>query len=94
MSKLNLHLRKSFVLLISIAFFTGCDLLQFKNANGDEEVINSEPLASVGEIYLYKKDVEGIVPKEISKEDSIDLIDRHIKTWIKKQRLCQIGFIW
>ncbi len=62
-------------------------MLQFKNANGGEDEIDSEPLASVGDIYLYKKDVEGIVPKEISTEDSIDLVDRHIKSWIKKQLL-------
>jgi len=85
--KLNLHLRKSFILLISIVIYSGCDLLQFKNENAAEEGVESEPLASVGDIYLYKKDIEGIVPKDISSEDSIDLIERHIKSWIKKQLL-------
>jgi hypothetical protein len=61
--------------------------LQFKNENAVEEGVESEPLASVGDIYLYKKDIEGIVPKDISSEDSIDLIERHIKSWIKKQLL-------
>ncbi len=87
MIKLNLHLRKSFILLISILIYSGCDLLQFKNENAVDEGIESEPLASVGDIYLYKKDIEGIVPKDISSEDSIDLIERHIKSWIKKQLL-------
>jgi hypothetical protein len=50
-------------------------------------VIDSPPVASVGDIILYEKDMEGLVPKGISKEDSIDLIDRHIKSWIKKQLL-------
>jgi len=61
--------------------------LQFKKGiNGDDEPA-SQPLASVGEIYLYPKDVQGVVPPGISKEDSIDLIDRHVKGWVKKQLL-------
>jgi hypothetical protein len=87
LNKLNLHLGISAVLLISIAIFTGCDLLQFKNENTNDNGIETEPLASVGDIYLYKKDIVGIVPKDISSEDSIDLIERHIKSWIKKQLL-------
>jgi len=85
LSKLNLHLRKSFIILISVLFFSACDLLQFKNNGEGEDGVNSEPLASVGEVYLYKKDIAGIVPKNISQEDSIDLIERHIQSWIKKQ---------
>ena len=87
MSKLKLNLRKSFALLISVLLFSGCELLQFKN-NGQEEVaVTSEPLASVGDIYLFKKDIQGIVSQGISKEDSVDLIARHIKGWVKKQLL-------
>ena len=87
MSKLNLHLRKSFILLFSVWLISGCELLQFKNDGNGESTIESEPLASVGEIFLYKKDIVGIVPKGISKEDSVDLIERHIKGWVKKQLL-------
>jgi hypothetical protein len=70
------------VLLIS-----ACELFQFKNNGNEEDAITSEPLASVGDIYLFKKDIEGIVPQGISKEDSVDLIERHIKGWVKKQLL-------
>jgi hypothetical protein len=70
-----------------VLLFSGCELLQFKN-NGQEEVaVTSEPLASVGDIYLFKKDIQGIVSQGISKEDSVDLIARHIKGWVKKQLL-------
>jgi len=85
LNKLKLHLRKSFILLVSLAFLVRCDLLQFKKNGEGEEDVYSEPLASVGEVILYKKDVQGIVPKDIPSEDSTDLIDRHIKSWIKKQ---------
>jgi hypothetical protein len=70
------------VLLIS-----GCELLQFKNDGNEDAAITSEPLASVGDIYLFKKDIQGIVSQGISKEDSVDLIARHIKGWVKKQLL-------
>ena len=46
-----------------------------------------KPLASVGDIYLYPKDVEGIVPEGLSKKDSADLMQQHIKGWVKKQLL-------
>jgi len=85
--KLRLHLRKSLILLISIFLVAACDLLQFKNDPSGEEAALSRPLASVGDIFLYEKDIEGIVPPGISKEDSVDLIERHIKGWIKKQLL-------
>ncbi len=87
MIKLRLHLRKSLILLISIFLVAACDLLQFKNDPSGEEAALSRPLASVGDIFLYEKDIEGIVPPGISKEDSVDLIERHIKGWIKKQLL-------
>ncbi len=64
-----------------------CDLLQFKKENQDSGAAETRPLASVGDIYLYPKEVEGVLPPGISKKDSIDLMERHIKGWIKKQLL-------
>jgi hypothetical protein len=87
LSKLKLHLSIRFLIPVSIWLLSGCDLFQFKNENAGEDGVNLEPLASVGDIYLYKKDVQGIVPQGISKEDSIDLVERHINGWIKKQLL-------
>jgi hypothetical protein len=61
--------------------------LQFKkDINGDEDE-SAKPLASVGDIFLYPRDVAGIVPQGASKTDSIDLVERHINGWIKKQLL-------
>jgi hypothetical protein len=87
LSKLKLNIRKSFALLISVSLISGCELLQFKNNGQEEDAVTSEPLASVGDIYLFKKDIQGIVSQGISKEDSVDLIARHIKGWVKKQLL-------
>lgn len=87
MIKLKRFTGKGVILLVSLVYFTSCEFLEFKKSiNGvDEE--NVKPLASVGDIYLYPKDVEGIVPPGVSKSDSADLMERHIKSWIKKQLL-------
>ena len=61
--------------------------LEFKKGIAGDEEEDEQPLASVGDIYLFSKDVEGIVPPGNSKSDSVDLMERHIKGWIKKQLL-------
>lgn len=80
-------MRKSFVLLFSILLAASCDLLEFKKRNEGNAGIDSPPLASVGNIFLYEKDLDGLIPQNISKEDSADFVERHIKSWIKKQLL-------
>jgi hypothetical protein len=56
--------------------------------NGEElEEGLSAPLARVKDQYLYTKDIEGIVPEGVSREDSISFVDRHINNWVKKQLL-------
>ena len=84
---LRKHTGKIFVLLASLFCFTSCEFLQFKkNLNGLEDP-EIQPLASVGDIFLYPRDVAGIIPQGISKEDSADLMERHINGWIRKQLL-------
>ena len=73
--------------MVSLIYLSSCEFLQFKKGiNGDGE-FTEQPLASVGEIYLYPKDLQGIVPSGLTKEDSADLIERHVDGWIKKQLL-------
>ena len=87
MIKLKSHILKSLIILFSFFYITSCDFLQFKKGVIGEDEVGSEPLASVGDIFLFPKDVVGIVPSGISKSDSIDLLERHIKTWVKRQLL-------
>ena len=87
MIKLKNHIRKSLILLVSLICLSSCDFLHFKKGNYLEEEPGTEPLASVGDIYLYPKDIEGIVPPGNSKSDSVDLMERHINSWVKKQLL-------
>jgi len=85
--ELRNHIIRSLIILVSILSITSCDFLKFKKGVTGIEEPGELPLASVGDIYLYEKDVVGIVPPGISKEDSADLMERHISSWIKKQLL-------
>jgi len=84
LARLNLISIKNVILLLSLWVLASCDLLQFKNEADDQPEVES-PLASVGDAYLYPGDLAGLVPKELVGKDSADLIDQHIKEWIKKQ---------
>ncbi|WP_103070325.1 peptidylprolyl isomerase [Aquimarina sediminis] len=47
--------------------------------------IKKEVVARVNDSYLYKKDIEELVPKNTSKEDSINIVNNYIKTWATRQ---------
>jgi len=51
--------------------------------------ISDEPVASVGEKVLYKSKVEEILPKGISREDSISMSQNYIDKWVKQELLIQ-----
>ncbi len=74
-------------MLLSLSTLISCEFLEFKNSEKDDEAEGEKPLASVGYIYLYPRDVSGLIPKGMTGQDSIDLIEQHIKGWIKKQLL-------
>lgn len=76
-------------LLIGSIFLSlhACDLLQLKGNGGEPEEGLPAPLARVKDVYLYPKDIEGIVQEGVSYDDSIAFVERHIKNWIKKQLL-------
>lgn len=42
-------------------------------------------IARVGDVYLYKKDVAGLVTKDMSPQDSAALINSYIQNWATKQ---------
>ncbi|WP_298497913.1 peptidyl-prolyl cis-trans isomerase [uncultured Algibacter sp.] len=67
---------KVFILLLLVLVYS-CDLLK----KSDEKV----PIARVNENYLYHDDIEGLVPEDLSKEDSTLLIQNFIKRWATQQ---------
>lgn len=48
---------------------------------------DEEPLARVGENYLYKKDIEPLLGNGTTKEDSISFVTNYINNWASKQLL-------
>lgn len=46
-----------------------------------------KPIARVGELYLYKADIEPLLPKGASKEDSLTFVNHFINNWASKNLL-------
>lgn len=74
-------------LLVFIPFFLlSCDMVKMKEEpedNGEQSTI----IASVYDNKLYDHDIKGIVPENISTQDSANIISRYINNWIRKQLL-------
>tara|TARA_R110002051_G_scaffold324970_1_gene424838 strand:+ start:5220 stop:6110 length:891 start_codon:yes stop_codon:yes gene_type:complete len=68
-----------------VAFFTfilvlSCDMI-FKSE------VEKQPLARVGNTYLYKEDINELLKNNISKEDSASFVTNYINNWATKQLL-------
>ena len=72
---------KIFCFLLLLCFFLRCDYLN-KNQRP-----KSQPIARVGDNYLYTQDLVKDMPLGLSALDSGRLIDKYIDDWIKKQLL-------
>ncbi len=68
-----------FVFVAGISF-SGC---RHKNQAGDA------PLARVGDNYLYVKNLEGLIPENVSSRDSLLFCQSYINKWIHTQLLLQ-----
>jgi len=64
-----------FILVVCLGCFS-CDF--FKKTD------DREPIARVNEAYLYKEDVEGLVPEGTSKEDSLVIVNGYINRWARQ----------
>ena len=73
------------VLLLTVTL--GCD--EIKNIYNDlitKKITEQETaIARVHEQYLYLKDIERIVPRGTSSQDSVSFVNRYIESWIRKQ---------
>tara|TARA_R110002167_G_scaffold36675_19_gene115795 strand:+ start:143 stop:1036 length:894 start_codon:yes stop_codon:yes gene_type:complete len=52
-----------------------------------EKTPKEEALARVGEVYLYRSDIAGLMGRDFSKEDSISFTTNYINNWASKQLL-------
>jgi len=79
---------KTISYLAFLVLLSSCDLFNIKSHNGGgnsaSDVLN-RPIARAHNTYLYYKDLEGLIPQNTSKSDSINIISRYVHNWINKQ---------
>ena len=64
-----------YILILSI-LLTSCDFFK--------QPMDENPIARVNESYLYESDIEGLVPKGTSKEDSILMVNAYVNRWARQ----------
>ncbi|WP_394746784.1 peptidyl-prolyl cis-trans isomerase [Spongiimicrobium salis] len=69
-----------FIAIPLLIVLGGCDGILKKK----EE---KEPIARVGDVFLYKEDIAPLLGKRISKQDSISFVTNYINIWATKQLL-------
>jgi hypothetical protein len=69
------------VLILGSALFSSCEY--FKPAQ------TPYAIARVNNVYLNEKDIENLVPSEVSKEDSLAIVEGYIEKWASQQLLIQ-----
>ena len=73
-------MRPAYLFLLSLILLQSCDYFTIKkNAR--------QPIARVNDTYLYKDELTEVFSKDISKQDSILLVNNYINNWIKQQLL-------
>ncbi|MTI39813.1 peptidyl-prolyl cis-trans isomerase [Fulvivirga lutimaris] len=81
------HFRNNIVyLFIILLVASSCDLIKMKE-DPTQETVKANPVARVGENYLYPEDLEGIATSGMSIEDSTERTMRFVNNWIRKQLL-------
>lgn len=66
-----------FLILVSVA------------CSSENEEEGKHAIAKVNNQFLYLEDLEGVVPKDASKEDSTLLMDNYVQGWIKENLILQ-----
>jgi len=69
--------------LILLIIFQSCELITLKGVQ--ESPDKAVPVARVKDTFLYKHNLNGMVPDDVSSEDSIQITSQYIDDWIKKQ---------
>ena len=74
---------KKIILFLIVIFIVSCDLISLKT----KRVTQHRPIATVYNKNLYKKDIEDLIPRGITKKDSLIIVKGLINSWAKKQLL-------
>ena len=76
-------MKKSIAYFLTLVLFFSCKYFKLQ----EKENKSSEIVAIVNTSKLFKKDIESILPKKISKEDSVIFVKSYINDWAVKQLL-------
>lgn len=76
-----MNIKTAFLIILLVFGLTSCGLFE-KNNEG-------EPVARVGDTYLYKSDLEGLITNSSNTQDSIETVTNYIDNWIKQQVVLQ-----
>lgn len=76
----------SLAALLVFSVIVGCEMFQIKDKQAEIQV-DTPPVARVYNTYLYPEDLEGLTSEAINSSDSVDIVERYIQSWIKKQLL-------
>lgn len=72
------------IIVLFLSVLGGCSLFQ---KQAEEDI----PLARVYDHYLYISDIEGIAPRGISAQDSIEIVKNYIYSWIRQNLMVKIA---
>lgn len=73
-------------LFLSMSLCYGCEFLNLNNGDADESQAENI-VARVHSSYLFKEELEGLVPNGISSQDSLLIAQKFITNWVKKELL-------
>ena len=82
-------MRKFVIIFLSLFVIGSCDKLKSLDLFTKKEERKEPIVASVGETNLYLSELASVIPRGISRNDSIVLAKSYINTWAKQQLLLQ-----
>lgn len=77
---------KSLYILPLIVLLSSCEFFQVKKET-TEGISQEKPIARAHDAFLYKEDIESMVPNGMSAVDSAERVNRYIDSWARKQLL-------
>ena len=74
---------KFLILTIVFLVLVSCD--------SSHKEVKPEAIARVGNDYLYRSDIEGLIPENSSKEDSTLIVKTYIERWATQKLLTEVS---
>ena len=78
------------LVLVLSGMVASCDLFKIKETP-PELSTDTPPVARAYDKYLYPEDLEGLTSDAINVGDSTDIVERYVRSWIKKQLLIDLA---